>query len=136
METFEERKLEAIRLLEAVVRGEYGRIHHPTGEWVEHQFISPNSIDLELPPAPRGQPTNTEVRNAAIADSDAQDVAAGRPLLTSVVVDPVTMLPRKGFFRVLCERDAVEAKTEEDKARLHTQEYHRALAFPWETVDR
>lgn len=137
METFEERKLRVIRLLESVARGDYEFLMDRRSQtWIRQQFISPNFIDLALPSAPTGQPSNTETRNAAIADSDAQDVAAGRPLLSSVVLDPATMLPRRSFFKVLCARDAVEAKTKEEKGRLHAQEYERALAFPWETVDR
>lgn len=144
MDSFEDRKLAVIRVLERVASGGYGFTQDrrengkKTGaKWHAQPFISPNSIDEQLPPVASEERSAAEVRNAAMADSDDQDQAAGRPLLTSVVIDGVAMMPtRKSYFSAIEKRDKVTLKTDEDKWVAFKREHERAMAYPWATVDR
>jgi hypothetical protein len=73
----------------------------------------------------------TELRDQAFAEFDEQDFAAGRPLLTSVVLDGKTMRPQKFFFRQLERYRGVVAKTAEEKDAAHLVEFNAAKAFDW-----
>ena len=134
VETLEERKLKVIRQLETVAHGRYSKVVF--GKRVRLNFISYMSIVEELPKPGKNQLRNGDIRDLAFSDSNQQDVAAGRPLLTSVAVKGKQELPGEEFFAAICARDNVTADTYEEKARIHKEEYLRAKEYPWHEVIR
>lgn len=135
METLEERKAQVIRLLEAVAQGRYSKVDQ-TGKRTWLPFISYMSIVEELPKPAAKEARNGDIRDLAFADSNRQDIAAGRPLLTSVAVKARKELPGNEFFAAICARDSITADTYEEKARIHKEEYLRAKEYPWHDVVR
>ncbi|MDP3250633.1 MAG: hypothetical protein Q8M77_01845 [Hydrogenophaga sp.] len=86
----------------------------------------------------RGEAGVAKVRNRVIQQLNEMDIAAGRPLLTSLIVDGVKMYPPTNYFAVLAIRDRILLKTRgEDSERLvelHRAELERALEVNWRNV--
>lgn len=79
--------------------------------------------------------TEADIRNQVIEYLNHADLAAGRPLLTSLIVGH-EMRPPSDFYKVIKERDAlkISPKDVEQKESIHRSELDRALTVDWRTV--
>lgn len=104
MKTFADRKAEVIRFLEYVATGqmEGGR-----------RFTTYSEINQHLGDKEFKERAVTDVRTAALKESNELDAKAGRPFLSAVVLDSVHLLPRKEFFADLKRLKGVSVATEE-----------------------
>lgn len=132
MYSFEQRKLVVIRLLERVALGLEPRPEDKPGE--PTRFIRPIEVDACCPKPEVGEPSRSEVRNAAVRDSNDQDHAAGRPFLSAVIVDD-DFKPRTSFFAEI-KRLRGTSVTRDERQAVHRDEYLAAIDYPWDTVKR
>jgi hypothetical protein len=71
------------------------------------------------------------LRDKALSAFNAQDAAAGRPFVTSVVLNPRNLEPDARFFEDLARARSVRLDTEEEKREAHLHEFEAAKVFPW-----
>lgn len=70
------------------------------------------------------------IREAALEQFNEEDAAAGRPFVSSVVLEArgEAMLPRQPFFDALAKARGVPVRTEEEKREAHLREFEAAKA--------
>ncbi len=100
------------------------------------QFTTYSAINQMLGPKKFEERAVTDVRAAALSESNELDASAGRPFLSAVVLDDMSLLPRKEFFADLKRLKQISTKTEEEKIAVHRHELKQTLAFPWRSIER
>lgn len=77
-------------------------------------------------------PEIVRIRAEALEEFNRSDADAGRPFVTSVVLEAgEAMLPRKPYFVALAVARSIEIRTPEQAREAHAREYEAAHAYPW-----